>query len=308
MFLRLMTIALAAMCATAQTKSVIGHRGACGYVPEHTLESYALAHAMGADYIEPDLVLTKDKVFICLHDIRLNATTDVEIVFPERKRDDGKYYAADFTLAEIKRLHAHERLKDRFPQGASSFEVPTFTEMIELVQGLNKTTGREAGIYPELKEPQWHRDHGLPMEEAFLALMTQYGYTGKTAKAFVQCFEPGPLKRMRELKSELPQIQLMGAEKEFVPMLTAEGLAEIAKYANGIGPDKGMIEKDPDLVKRAHAAGLLVHPYTLRKDLLPAKYSSFDNELNQFYNMYGVDGLFTDFPDLAAVFLKGQHP
>jgi glycerophosphoryl diester phosphodiesterase len=291
--------------ANAEPKIAIAHRGASGYVPEHTLESYAMAHAMGADFIEPDLVLTKDKVFICLHDIHLEMTTDVEQVFPNRKRSDGKWYAADFTLAEIKRLHAHERLKNRFPQDKSSFEVPAFVEMIELVQGLNKTTGREAGIYPELKEPKWHRDNGLPMEEAFLALMTHYGYSGRNAKVFVQCFEPEPLKRMRgEMKSELPQIQLLGGEKEFAPMLTKEGLAEVAKYANGIGPDKGTIEKDPDFVKRAHDAGLLVHPYTLRKDALPSKYSSFDNELNQFYNVYGVDGVFTDFADVAAAFLK----
>lgn len=304
----LVLCACAAWCAGAQSKIVIAHRGASGYVPEHTLEAYAMAHAMGADFIEPDLVLTKDKVFICLHDIHLDLTTDVAQKFPERRRPDGKYYAADFTLAEIKQLHAHERLRNRFPQSASAFEVPTFTEMIELVQGLNKTTGREAGIYPELKEPKWHRDNGLPMEEAFLALMTKYGYTGKNAKCYVQCFEAEPLKRMRdELKSELPQIQLMGGEKQFAPMLATEGLAAVATYANGIGPDLSAIEKDPDLVKRAHAAGLLVHPYTLRKDSLPSKYATFDNALNQFYNVYGVDGIFTDFSDLAVAFLKQSH-
>ncbi|MCC6795504.1 MAG: glycerophosphodiester phosphodiesterase [Candidatus Hydrogenedentes bacterium] len=305
MFARICLAVIVAVSAQAQLKIVIAHRGASGYVPEHTLESYAMAHAMGTDFIEPDVVLTKDKVFICLHDIHLEMTTDVEQVFPDRKRADGKWYAADFTLAEIKQLHAHERLKNRFPQDKSSFQVPTFTEMIELVQGLNKTTGREAGIYPELKEPKWHRDNGLPMEEAFLALVKGYGYTDAKSKIFVQCFEAEPLKRMRnDLGSTLPQIQLMGNEKEFAPMLTKEGLAEVAKYANGIGPDKGMIDKDPEIVKRAHEAGLQVHPYTLRKDSLPSKYSSFDNELNQFYNVYGVDGLFTDFPDLAVAFLK----
>lgn len=298
-------IGLAAVSAQAQSKIVIAHRGASGYVPEHTLEAYAMAHAMGADFIEPDVVLTKDKVFICLHDIHLEMTTDVEQVFPDRKRADGKWYAADFTLAEIKQLHAHERLKNRFPQDKSSFQVPTFTEMIELVQGLNKTTGREAGIYPELKEPKWHRENGLPMEEAFLALVKQHGYADATSKIFVQCFEAEPLKRMRnELGSALPQIQLIGNSKDFAPMLTAEGLKEIAAYANGIGPDKGSVDKDPDIVKRAHEAGLQVHPYTLRKDSLPSKYSSFDNELNQFYNVYSVDGLFTDFPDVAVAFVK----
>lgn len=305
MIARVCLAVVLAVSAQAQSKIVIAHRGASGYVPEHTLEAYAMAHAMGADYIEPDVVLTKDEVFICLHDIHLEMTTDVEQVFPDRKRADGKWYAADFTLAEIKQLHAHERLKNRFPQDKSSFQVPTFAEMIELVQGLNKTTGREAGIYPELKEPKWHRENGLPMEEAFLALVKEYGYTDAKSKIFVQSFEAEPLKRMRgELGSTLPQIQLIGNSKDFAPMLTAEGLKEIAAYANGIGPDKGSVDKDPEIVKRAHDAGLQVHPYTLRKDSLPSKYSSFDNELNQFYNVYGVDGLFTDFPDLAVAFLK----
>ncbi|NUM53916.1 MAG: glycerophosphodiester phosphodiesterase [Candidatus Hydrogenedentes bacterium] len=305
MIVRILIAAAVAVSAVAQSKIVIAHRGASGYVPEHTLEAYAMAHAMGADYIEPDVVLTKDKVFICLHDIHLEGTTNVEQVFPDRKRADGKWYAADFTLAEIKQLGAHERLKNRFPQDKSSFQVPAFAEMIELVQGLNKTTGREAGIYPELKEPAWHRDNGLPMEEAFLELVTQYGYSGEDAKIFVQCFEPSPLKRMRaDLKSDLPQIQLMGGQREFAPMMTNEGLAEIATYANGIGPDIGTVEKSPDLVARAHAAKLLVHPYTLRKDSLPPKYTAFDNAANQFYNVYGVDGLFTDHADLAIQFLK----
>lgn len=302
---RSLVLFVIAVSAAAQSKIVIAHRGASGYVPEHTLEAYAMAHAMGADYIEPDLVLTKDKAFICLHDIHLEGTTNVEQVFPDRKRADGKWYSADFTLAEIKQLRAHERLKNRFPQDKSSFEVPTFAEMIELVQGLNNTTGREAGIYPELKEPKWHRESGLPMEEAFLDVMTKYGYTGVDAKVFVQCFEAEPLKRMRaELKSELPQIQLMSNAPVFAGMLTKEGLEKVAAYANGIGPDMGVIEKDPDVVKRAHAAGLAVHPYTLRADSLPPKYATFDNAANQFYNTYGVDGLFTDHADLAVQFLK----
>lgn len=295
-----------AVSAQAQSKIVIAHRGASGYVPEHTLEAYAMAHAMGADYIEPDVVLTKDKVFICLHDIHLEMTTDVEQVFPDRKRDDGKWYAADFTLAEIKQLHAHERLKNRFPQDKSSFQVPTFAEMIELVQGLNKTTGREAGIYPELKEPKWHRENGLPMEEAFLELVKGYGYTDETSKIFVQCFETDPLKRMRdELGSELPQIQLLGSGKDFTAMLTKEGLKAIAKYADGIGPEKGRITLIS--VLEAHDAGLLVHPYTFRKDSLPSNYSSLNNEIEEFYWKIGVDGVFTDFPDIAADVAHSGH-
>ncbi|MDZ4859896.1 MAG: glycerophosphodiester phosphodiesterase [Candidatus Hydrogenedentes bacterium] len=294
-----------ALSVSAQSKITIAHRGASGYVPEHTLEAYAMAHAMGADYIEPDVVLTKDKVFICLHDIHLESTTDVEQKFPDRKRADGKWYAADFTLSEIKQLRAHERLTNRFPQDKSSFEVPAFTEMIELVQGLNETTGRETGIYPELKQPAWHRENGLPMEEAFLAVMTQHGYTGREANVFVQCFEPDALKRMRlELNSELPQVQVMGTDKADLAMLTKEGIAAIALYANGIGPNKASVEANPDLVKWAHASGLVVHPYTFRADTLPSKYKTCDLELKQFYDVYGVDGMFTDHPDKTVAFVK----
>lgn len=285
---------------------VIAHRGASGYVPEHTLEAYAMAHAQGADYIEPDLVLTKDKVFICLHDIHLEPTTNVEEVFPDRKREDGKWYAADFTLEEIKRLRAHERLPNRFPKDSSAFEVPTFAEMIELVQGLNKTTGREAGIYPELKEPAWHRENGLPMEEAFLSMLSRYGYTGRDAKVYVQCFDAASLRRMRdELGSQLPQIQLMGGDKNS-PMLTTEGLDAIAAYANGIGPAKTVIEANPDLVQWAHERGLAVHPYTLRADSVPSKYGTFEAELEQFYSVYAVDGVFIDHPDRALRYLKSK--
>ena len=145
---------------TSPSKIVIAHRGASGYLPEHTLPAYALAHGMGADFIEPDLVLTRDGHLICLHDIYLQETTNAEQLFPDRARDDGRWYAADFTLDEIRRLQAEERLDSRFPKGASRFAVPAFTEMIELVQGLNGRTGRAVGIYPELKAPAWHRAEG----------------------------------------------------------------------------------------------------------------------------------------------------
>jgi glycerophosphoryl diester phosphodiesterase len=298
---------------------VIGHRGACGYVPEHTLASYALAHGMGADYIEPDLVRTKDGAFICLHDIHLEATTDVEAVFPDRARKDGRWYAADFTLEEIRRLRAHERLPRRFPQDAASrFGVPTFEEMIELVAGLNRTTGRHAGLYPELKEPAFHRTEGLPMEEAFLAIVRRYhlGEGGAAGAAslpaasappaiFVQCFEPGPLRELRRLGSTLPQIFLLDDDPP--PRLDDAALEEIAGFANGIGPSKLLIESDPSLVERAHRRGLLVHPYTFRADDVGKGHATFDDELAAFYGRFAVDGLFTDFPDLARRWLDA-HP
>jgi glycerophosphoryl diester phosphodiesterase len=279
---------------------VIAHRGASGYLPEHTLEAYAMAYGQGADYIEPDLVLTKDGVFICLHDIHLEATTDVEQMFPERQRDDGRWYAADFTAQEIKSLRVHERLPGRFPKGKGAFEVPTFAEMAEMIQGLNAASGRAVGIYPELKAPAWHREQGLPMEEAFLKAAATLGYEGSDARIFVQCFEPEPLRRMRDLGSELPQVQLISDSDAYAPMLTAAGLAEVAEFAQGVGPNKGLIVADPALVQRAHDAGLAVHPWTFRKDQLPGRYDSFEAELRAFFEEYRVDGVFTDFPDTAV--------
>jgi glycerophosphoryl diester phosphodiesterase len=280
---------------------VIAHRGASGYLPEHTLPAYALAYGQGADYVEPDLVLTRDGVFVCLHDIHLEETTDVEEVFPERKRADGRWYAADFTLAEIRRLRAHERLADRFPQDAPGFQVPTFEEMLQLVRGLDRTTGRRVGVYPELKAPAWHREQGLPMEERFLELVRRHGYRGRDAAIYVQCFERETLERLRALGSELPHIQLLGGE-EHDRLATDSGLAEVAKFADGIGPSKDRLLADPRLVARAHARGLLVHPYTLRADRLEG-FATFDAELERYYVELRVDGVFTDFPDLARQFL-----
>lgn len=305
--LTLVLLVAASGAAVAADKVVIAHRGASGYLPEHTLEAYALAYGLGADYIEQDLVFTKDAHFICLHDIRLDATTNVKEVFPDRKRDDGHWYAADFTLDEIKQLRAHERLSNRFPVGASKFEVPTFEEAIELIQGLNKTTGRDVGIYPELKEPSWHRKAGLPMEEAFLEIVNRYGYKGKDAKIFVQCFESGPLKRMRDdLKSELPQILLIGSDRGSDVFVSDEGLKAVAAYADGLGPDKLRVEREPGMVTRAHAHHLLVHPYTVRADSLPSKFPTVDDEYAELYVTDDVDGLFTDFTDCAVKFLEAK--
>ncbi len=285
---------------------VIAHRGASGYLPEHTLEAYAMAYAMGADYVEQDLVFTKDLRFVCLHDIYLDPTTDVEERFPERKHPDGRWYAADFTLAEIKTLNVHERLPNRFPAGASHFEVPTFEEAIELVQGMNKTTGRDVGIYPELKAPSWHQNHKMPMEKAFLDIVERYGYKGPDAKIFVQCFEPMPLQTLRDtLGCTLPMIMLISDDDLQKPMLTEEGLDRIAKFATGIGPDKKSVDENPKIVEWAHARHLLVHPYTLRKDQCPKKYAAFQDEIKQFYTVYKVDGMFTDFTDECVKYLAG---
>lgn len=298
--------ATTAWSAAAQDPIVIAHRGASGYLPEHTLEAYAMGYAMGADYIEPDLVLTKDGVFICLHDIHLEGTTDVEEKFPDRAREDGRWYAIDFSLAEIKRLQAHERIEEgRFPLNQSDFEVPTFEEMIELIQGLNAVTGRKVGIYPEIKSPQWHRAEGQPMEKALLDTLAQYGYASKESKVFVQSFEPASLQKIRgELKSKLKLVQLISDGDEHSRLRTEEGMKFIAGFADGIGPYKRDIVANPDLARWAKENGLTIHPYTFRADDVPGEYESFDEELSQFIHQFGVDGFFTDQPDKVAEFLK----
>ena len=296
------------LLVAAQDKIVIGHRGAAGYLPEHTLAGYAFGYALGADYLEPDLVMTKDGVLICLHDIYLESTTNVERVFPNRHRTDGHWYAIDFTLEEIKELSVHERCRgdgtpyfpDRFPVGKSRFEVPTFTEMIELVQGLNKSTGRNVGIYPELKRPSWHAQEGHPMVERFLDVLRAYGYLKLGARIYVQCFEPDTLQNLHRMEPTLPLVQLISNSWPYAKMRTESGLDEIATYAAGIGPSKTIIETNPKFVEWAHERRLVVHPYTFRKDQLPSKYKSIEDELNQFYFVYGVDGVFTDFVDIAC--------
>lgn len=300
-------LALGVLANAQAEKVVVAHRGASGYLPEHTLEAYAMAHAQGVDYIEPDLVLTKDGVFVCLHDVHLEATTDVEERFPQRARKDGRWCAVDFTLQEIKELRVHERLPNRFPMGTADFEVPTFAEMIELVQGLNRSTGRNVGIYPELKCPRWHAKEGLPMEGSFLRVLKQYGYTGAQSNVLVQCFEDPSLKKMRfELGSKLRQVLLIGGGDRPSAWLTPEGLDEATQFAEGIGPAKTRIARDPDIVAHAHARGLFVHVYTLRADDVAKPYNSMSEELKAYFTDFDVDGLWTDHPDVAVKWLRAN--
>lgn len=297
------------------SKIVIAHRGASGYLPEHTLPAYAMAYTLGADYIEPDLVMTADARLICLHDIHLESTTDVEQQFPDRARADGRWYAADFTLDEIGQLNATERTRPdgtrvfpgRFKAEAKGFKVPTFVSVIELVQSLNRETGRDVGIYPETKDPVFHDNEGLPIERVLLDTLTEYGYAGRDARVFVQSFDAANLKEMRHvMHSDLPQIQLIEDSGEtFDAMVTPAGLDEIATYADGIGPDKNRIaDTDGALVTLAHQRGLKVHPYTFRADQLPDGTRRLEDELRRYYFQYDVDGLFTDFTDIAVGILR----
>jgi len=205
-------------------KKVIAHRGASGYLPEHTLAAYAMAYAMGADYLEPDLAISKDGVLICLHDMTLEDVTNAAAAFPDRARDDGKWYAVDFTLAELKQLYVVERARGRFPQETQLFRIPTFEEMIQLTQGLNASTGRDVGIYPELKDPIFYEKAGFPFSTMVLDMLSKYGYEGPEANLYIQCFIPDTLIRLRKEQGvTLPFIQLISGNRLQDGMVSTKG-------------------------------------------------------------------------------------
>ncbi len=317
----------------APEKIVIAHRGASGYLPEHTLSAKAMAYAMGAHYIEQDLVMTRDDRLIVLHDITLDRTTDVADKFPGRARADGRHYAIDFDLAEIRRLRATEGFErvdgerrpgfaNRFPLDRSSFRVPTFAEEIELIQGLNHSTGGDVGIYPEIKQPEFHRAEGKDISSAVVEVLKQYGYTEKTDKVFLQTFSFPELEIIRReimprVGVELRLVLLLRDTSTYPWIFAADGMKMLAEYADGIGPahrliiDPNSVPGEPRVsawVDRAQAAGLALHPFTFRADpgQLPAYAGSFADWLEQHYFGAGVDGLFTDFPDLVTRFLQNR--
>ncbi|MDH3638437.1 MAG: glycerophosphodiester phosphodiesterase [Gammaproteobacteria bacterium] len=313
---------------------VIAHRGASGYLPEHTLAAKAMAYGQGADYIEQDLVMTRDGELIVLHDIHLDAVTNIGDVFPDRIREDGRYYAIDFTLNEIRELSVFERFvwdegvdspvfSDRFPPGLSAFRVHTFAEEIELIQGLNRSTGRVVGIYPEMKNPKFHHDAGKDIARATLAVLKAYGYSAPTDPVLLQCFDQSELQRIHSellpaLELSIRLIQLLAPSEAHRPLITEQGLAAIAEYAVGIGPSMGLIvdpDSEPsalkvtDLVSNAHAVGLQVHPYTFRRDAgeIPGYASDYNDLLRIFLHDVGVDGVFTDFPDLTLNYVRSNQ-
>jgi glycerophosphoryl diester phosphodiesterase len=320
---------------------VIGHRGASGYRPEHTLASYRLAIEMGADYIEPDLVATSDHALVARHENEIGGTTDVA-GHPEfagrrtTKTIDGVqvtgWFTEDFTLAELRTLRARERLPDLRPDNTAFdglYQVPTLQEVIDLA----KRAG--VGIYPETKHPTYFDSVGLSLEEPLVATLDANGYRGRNAPVFIQSFEVGNLKELNR-RTRVPLVQLLdetgrpydfvvaGDPRSYAELATPEGLAEIATYADGVGPNKNLIVPrdaagkllDPTgLVRDAHRAGLVVHPWTFRKEnsFLPAEFRQGDPaspqflgatgdlpaELRLFFGL-GVDGLFSDNADTAV--------
>ena len=317
-------------CHSAYAKKlVIAHRGASGYLPEHTYSAAVMAFASGADFLELDVVMTKEGHLIVMHDLTLNATTNVEEVFPEKKNKKGKYQVIDFTLNEIKLLKVHERssrtgknlaFPQRFPIDYQLFEIPTLDNMINLVRGLSKSSGRIMGLYIEIKAPEFHKKHNKDPASTLLKLLNHHGFTEATDPVFIQSFDSKTLKKLRyKHKTRLRLIQLIGenhwrlSDTDFTYLKSEKGLNEVSKYAEGIGPWINQLVTGVDffgnfqitnLVKNARRKDLLIHPYTFRADRLPDYVTTFDELLNIFLNEVGVDGVFTDFPDLVVSFLE----
>ncbi|CAM1342294.1 glycerophosphodiester phosphodiesterase [Tenacibaculum amylolyticum] len=296
-------------------KVVVAHRGASGYLPEHTMEAKAMAYAMHPDFIEQDLVLSKDDVPVVIHDIYLDDVTDVATKFPNRKRADGRYYVIDFTFDELQELNVSERFdpktgkqfySNRFPKGKGNFKLHSLSQEIELIQGLNSSTGNNIGIYPEIKNPAFHHQNGKDIAKITLDILSNYGYKTKEDNCVFQCFDAKELERVRkELNSNLFLVQLVEFPEE------TKHLEQFATYADGIGPwYKQIIDKKEDgkwiftsLVNDAHKLGLKVHTYTLRADQL-GDFKDFPEHVEVLLYDANVDGCFTDFPDKVKALLK----
>ncbi|MBX3420564.1 MAG: glycerophosphodiester phosphodiesterase [Pirellulaceae bacterium] len=307
---------------------VIAHRGASGYLPEHTLVAKAAAHAMGADYLEQDVVLSKDDVPVVLHDIYIDTVTDVAQQFPDRHRQDGRFYALDFTVQELKQLSVTERVElktgkavfpNRFPARPTTLQLCTLDEELEFIAGLNRSTGREAGIYPEIKNPYWHHQQGRDLSRAVLEVLTKHGYSTKQHACWLQCFEFQEIKRLRsELGWQGRLVQLLVSRGKNVDgtdyryLLSDEGLTELSQWVDGIGPEVSSFiqgnspqtRQITSLVAQAHRQGLQVHPYTLRQDALPRCAASLDDLHRAIFVDAKADGVFSDFPDKTAEFVK----
>lgn len=276
----------------------VAHRGASAYAPEHTLPAYELAVEMGADYVEQDLQVTRDGVLICLHDTTLERTTDVEEVFPDRAvtvetggRARRAWPAAAFTLDEVKRLDAGSWFDAEF----AGARIPTLQEAIDLVQG-------RAGLYVETKDPDRYDAMGLAMEAALAGVLAANGLDSPEGRAttpvFVQSFSPASLRRMRALAGDAyPLVQLVGGGQA-ATLLTDAGLVEVAGYADGVGPAFPILLADPSRAAAVRAAGLELHPYTVRDGAVPERFGDAAGLMTHLFDDLGATGVFTDNPDL----------
>ena len=301
---------------------VFGHRGASGYLPEHTVEAYRLDIDQGADYIEADLVSTEDGYLVARHENNIADTTDVARRFPDRKTKkviDGKtiegWFTEDFTLDELSTIRAVERLAFRSQANNGKYNIPTLADILVLRANKSRELGRMIGVYIETKHPAYFRSIGHPLEEPLVSILKAWALDRPGSPVFLQSFEADSVKRMAE-DTSVPAIYLLEAAG---PNTTDAGLKAIAAYAKGIGPAKsmivpvdgqGMAGPPTDLVTRAHRAGLLVHAYTFRPEsqFLPVSYAGASaKEYCQFAGL-GVDGVFTDTPDLALKAFRESCP
>jgi glycerophosphoryl diester phosphodiesterase len=292
---------------------LIAHRGASGHRPEHTLAAYTLAVQMGADYIEPDLVSTKDGVLVARHENEIGGTTDVATRFPERRTRkviDGDtltgWFTEDFTLAELRTLRAKERLPFRSHAYDGQFGIPTFDEVLALADSLGRARGRVVGVYPETKHPTYHRAIGLPLESALLAALRARNLDRRDAPVFIQSFEAANLQQLRP-QTRVRLVYLVGAGA-----LPPARLREIAGFADAVGVNQRLLigadsaAVPTSLVRDAHAAGLAVHVWTLRSEpvFLAARYGGDPAaEVREMIRL-GVDGIFGDFPDVLVAGAK----
>ena len=273
-------------------KVLIAHRGASAYAPEHTLEAYRLAIAQGADYVEQDLQITKDGVLVCLHDLTLERTTNVAVVFPARYREESNakhWYVADFTVQELKQLDAGAWFNEKF-RGA---RIATFQEAIDTVRG-------KAGLYPETKEPEVYGSRGFDMERLLLDALKKNRLDRPGADVrtpvIIQSFSPESLRKLTVgLKIDLPRVFLINADPGG-KWLSVDGLRKVKEFASGIGPAKILVETDPPVVKRAHNLGLTVTPYTFRASST-GRFGDVGEEMRFFLYSLDVDAVFTDNPD-----------
>lgn len=301
---------------------VIAHRGASGYLPEHTVAAKAFAHALGADFIEQDVIASKDGRLVVLHDIYLDEVSDVAVRFGDRARDDGHFYTVDFTLDELKQLSLCERrlgrsealrFPGRFPYADSEFRIAALDEEIRLIAGLNATTGRRVGLYPEIKDPEWHARHGIDLT-ALVHESLERSRALITGPLFLQSFDSSALMRLRdEFASTWPRVQLLGEGDVETLAEDPDGLSRIAAYAAGIGlPYQTLMRRHAGtgivatpFARRLAESGLLVHPYTLRRDVPPPDGIDYGTVLRFLIRELRVDAIFCDHADDAIAVRDG---
>ena len=276
-------------------KTLVAHRGASAYAPEHTLAAYRLALEQGADFVEQDLGVTRDGVLVCLHDDSLERTTNVERVFPDRFTEDERngrtrrrWLVGDFTLAEIRRLDAGRW----FGQEFTAARVPTWQEAIDLVRG-------RAGLFPELKSPAEYEARGIDMPGLVVDALRANGLdlagADPSTPVIIQSFDEAVLRAIATVLPSVPRVFLLGARDPSARVTDAR-LQEIARFATGIGPAKAIVSAQPDLVQRAHRLNLSVTPYTFRSRST-GRFATVTEEMTYFLFTLGVDALFTDNPD-----------